>query len=352
MYNEQIEKLIELALADGVITEQERQVLFKKAKEYGIDFDEFEMALNARLFEKEKNIKENERATSDKFGDIRKCPACGVEVLDYQIKCENGHYFYNIKGNKHIQELVRKLESVSISESKRNNDNSLKSFLYNNSAFGLQEKENKKKELDEKKAQIISNFPIPKTKNDIMDFIFFIAPKMKIGSSSSIIRNAWVSKFDGLKSIGNTLIGDSSFFKLINELEEQYHPKNASFISKLGGTFSNIPKTTRNALFSFVVLGGMLGIMLPVIFSLDKAEKDKFIIEQERLENINSEIDSLLLIGETERAEIMINRLHWQMFDSKRNDHKDVDEKIKSWDEIRQEKKSLIEKYESKNKGK
>jgi Tat protein secretion system quality control protein TatD with DNase activity len=33
MYDEQLEKLIEMALLDGVITEKERKVLFKKAQE-------------------------------------------------------------------------------------------------------------------------------------------------------------------------------------------------------------------------------------------------------------------------------------------------------------------------------
>ena len=52
MYNEQIEKLIEMALMDGELTEKEKQVLFKKAEAMGIDLDEFEMVLDAKLFEK------------------------------------------------------------------------------------------------------------------------------------------------------------------------------------------------------------------------------------------------------------------------------------------------------------
>lgn len=51
MYNEQIEVLISAALADGVLTEKEKQILFKKAESMGIDLDEFEMVLDARLVE-------------------------------------------------------------------------------------------------------------------------------------------------------------------------------------------------------------------------------------------------------------------------------------------------------------
>ena len=64
MYNEQIEALISAALADGMLTEKEKQILFKKAQAQGIDLDEFEMVLDARVFkmntEREENIKETE----------------------------------------------------------------------------------------------------------------------------------------------------------------------------------------------------------------------------------------------------------------------------------------------------
>lgn len=56
MYNEKLEALITAALADGVLTEKEKQILFKKAEAMGIDRDEFELVLDGRLAKrKEKN---------------------------------------------------------------------------------------------------------------------------------------------------------------------------------------------------------------------------------------------------------------------------------------------------------
>ena len=49
MYNEKIEALIKAALADGVLTEKEKEILFKNAQAEGIDLDEFEMVLDARF---------------------------------------------------------------------------------------------------------------------------------------------------------------------------------------------------------------------------------------------------------------------------------------------------------------
>lgn len=58
-YNQELEELIDVALEDGVLTAKEKQVLFKKAKEMGVDLDEFEMVLDSRLakLKKEKGPK-------------------------------------------------------------------------------------------------------------------------------------------------------------------------------------------------------------------------------------------------------------------------------------------------------
>lgn len=60
MYNEKLEALISAALADGVLTEKEKQVLFKKAEAMGIDLDEFEMVLEGRLAKCQKEKAEKE----------------------------------------------------------------------------------------------------------------------------------------------------------------------------------------------------------------------------------------------------------------------------------------------------
>ena len=88
MYNDQLDKLIEMALMDGELTEKEKQILFKKAETFGVDLDEFEMVLEAKLFEKKKSINKEQSATtaspkSNKLGDIRKCPACGSMLESY-----------------------------------------------------------------------------------------------------------------------------------------------------------------------------------------------------------------------------------------------------------------------------
>jgi DNA-directed RNA polymerase subunit RPC12/RpoP len=116
MYSEQIESLIHLAIVDGELTEKEKQILFKKAAAEGIDLDEFEMVLNAKLFEKQRTEKSTipsvDAPKSTKLGDVKKCPACGAITKPFHIKCaECGHEFSNIDANVSISKLFEMLNA-------------------------------------------------------------------------------------------------------------------------------------------------------------------------------------------------------------------------------------------------
>lgn len=120
MYDKKLEQLIDAALADGELTQKEKQVLFKKAQEMGIDLDEFEMVLDARLVKK--NNTQN------------------------VLKSEN---------NSSVSKLQKEI-SIIIS----NNDNK------------------------EKREAKIKNFPIPNTKDDLFNFVTFSLSKISDDSSS------------------------------------------------------------------------------------------------------------------------------------------------------------------------
>lgn len=78
LFDPRMEKLIDAALADGVLTEKEKQVLFKRAEAMGYDLDEFEMVLDAKLYDRthsqQQATQQAAAPKSDKYGDVRKCP--------------------------------------------------------------------------------------------------------------------------------------------------------------------------------------------------------------------------------------------------------------------------------------
>lgn len=178
MYNENLERLIELALVDGVLTEQEKRVLFKKAASEGIDIDEFEMVLNARIYERQKALK-NPSTKSDKYGDLKKCPSCGAPVVSFHAFCSScGHEFKNVEVASSVQKFFERLQEI---ESSRQEEKKSGGF-WENSIFRQAFKGNEFAPADKiakQKAELISTFPIPNTKEDLLEFLSLAVPRAK-----------------------------------------------------------------------------------------------------------------------------------------------------------------------------
>jgi hypothetical protein len=200
MYNEQIENLINLALADGELTEKEKQILFKKAEAAGIDLDEFELVLEAKLFEKQKSDKPVSAAPkSDKLGDVKKCPACGAISQSFSTKCSDcGNEFRNIEASQSIIKFFDKLNEIELNRkdvlfsSEKLSSNlgcmtvvkwiflypillpyNLIVYLINKSKPG------KWSTTDIQKEEMIMNFPVPNSKEDIVEFITLSVSKIQ-----------------------------------------------------------------------------------------------------------------------------------------------------------------------------
>jgi ribosomal protein L34E len=183
MYNEKLEKLIEMALMDGELTAQERNVLMKKAEEAGVDADEFEMVLEARLFEKKQSSSntnsETARPKTDKHGGIIKCPACGAPVQASMAKCPDcGHEFSGIEANSSITKLFEMLNAAEDGRKQESDTNNPLSAMGGMMSDAFNDLRGPGK-VDKKKMEIISNFPIPTTKNDILEFLSLSVPKAK-----------------------------------------------------------------------------------------------------------------------------------------------------------------------------
>jgi hypothetical protein len=195
MYNDKIENLIKFALGDGELTEKEKQILFKKAEESGIDLDEFEMVLDARLHEKQQSEKKpvdpkTAAPKSDKLGDVKKCPACGAITQSFTTKCSDcGSEFRNIEAAKNITKFFEKLDELEShrKESFYDNQNQdsgnsfitllkwwifwwifiplkLITFLTNKL------KPAKWSAIDCRKEEMIMNFPVPNSREEIIEF--------------------------------------------------------------------------------------------------------------------------------------------------------------------------------------
>jgi hypothetical protein len=175
--NPEIENLINMALADGVVTEKERAIILRKAVALGEDKDEVEMILDGRiaLLEKEKtNVQQTPAPKSNKEGDLKKCPSCGAPVQSFNTKCsECSHEFRGTNANHTISGLFAAIQLVKQSD-----------FESQGKSVSWAEFE-----FQQKIASIISGWPIPNTKEDILEFLSQALPE-------ATKKIAWIDRLD------------------------------------------------------------------------------------------------------------------------------------------------------------
>lgn len=89
----------------------------------------------------------NMNVVTMKQGNVKKCPACGSDWVSGEVKCSCGYLLTETSANSSSQELDKRLR-----EAKRN-----------------------------RHATIIRNFPIPNSREDLIEFLAALEPKSKIG---------------------------------------------------------------------------------------------------------------------------------------------------------------------------
>lgn len=151
MYDQSLEQLIDAVIADGVITDQERKVVYKKAAALGIDQDEIEVYLDGRLAaDGNKNVPK-----SGKHGVVKTCPNCGAPVKSGSAKCEEcGFLFTNVEANSSASKLYNEIMKIS-------------------------SKSGDEEEKLTKISSAITNFPVPTSREDILEFISMAIPNTK-----------------------------------------------------------------------------------------------------------------------------------------------------------------------------
>jgi len=259
MYDEKLEQLIDAALADGELTEKEKQILFKKAQAMGVDLDEFEMVLDARLVKLQKAEAEKNASSapkSDKFGDVKKCPACGAIVQSYQGVCsECGYAFENIKSVNSAKELSDKLEKIN--------------EKYNNQAIGVEGNDELfeiKKTKNAALAQAIKTFPIPTSKSDLFEMLIMLQTSALDVTTHRDVASAFMSKYtECLKKSKILFSKDPHFANLINEEQTTQAEFNKVQKKQKG---NGMKPSTKIMLWCFGVSVGLmalLGILIPLL---------------------------------------------------------------------------------------
>ena len=116
--NEQLIKFIELCLMDGIITEKEREVIFRKSKELGVDKDECEIILESMIQKKSQEINQTISEPKKKkgfFGSFMDEIKKGVENVKSNIDVDLiNEQIKNIKSEyqKNLGDVNKKSQSI------------------------------------------------------------------------------------------------------------------------------------------------------------------------------------------------------------------------------------------------
>lgn len=180
MFSKELEALIQAALEDGVLEEYEKAALARRAQAEGVDLAELEIYINSILQrrKKEQARREDERQTiidqkkKEAFGRV--CPNCGKQVPPLTLKCDCGYEFTSQNKVSSVQILMEKIETITGEEiNVGGSEFFLKQFT------GKSKEDIRDKRRTDKIYNLISVFPVPNTKEDIIEFLSLAASNSK-----------------------------------------------------------------------------------------------------------------------------------------------------------------------------
>ena len=197
--NPQLENLIDLLVSDGELSDKEKKVLYKKAIELDVDIDEFEVVLEAKLANvnianSSKDSSSENKQQSNKEGFIKKSPSCGASVKSFSTNCQDcGHEFRGKESVNSVKKLFNEIDKIEVEERERKR--TLVEKLDGDLAV--------MKSIATRQSSIINVFPVPNTKEDLIEFLTIASSEAnkkvsllkKMNSHpESIIQKAWYSK--------------------------------------------------------------------------------------------------------------------------------------------------------------
>lgn len=288
------------------------------------------------------NVADDTKRKEVFVGVKRKCPVCGAEVSAFALTCPNGHELSGInvsKTSKDFQEGLIKYEG--------------------------------KEERD-----FVASFPIPNEREELGNFMLMVASILKqdMQNGADQMRvSSFSGKFDEIKSkvymmlkaddpiVGETKKWDSA----LNELYENYKKiieerailnkkkqkeqerKNRKWERKRNSLWYNASGQTKSVIisvfFTFIVFG--------LIGSLFISKNIKTKNETRRLENLYTEVTTLIENKNYESAELALQNMEWS-YDLSGWDKDEYRNAIGLWAGKKKELQNLIDKRQSKKKSK
>lgn len=240
-------------------------------------------------------------STTQKKGSIHKCPSCGSQLGAFVSSCiACGHEFTDVDANRSITALVLRFEEIE-----REVDNK-----------GIKGK-NRLAAILEKKARVIRDFPVPNSREDLQQLMFFIQPKIVNSVQPDPNIEDWRVKFiEVLNRAKNAYRDDAVALSEFERIER-------SIESSVGQDLRI--KAKRNPLFvallvAILVIGGALAINAQLdgakVQQCETTYAQNAQAEKSRLERLEAGVDQQYKNKQYTEAAAGAGKLVWQLEDA------------------------------------
>lgn len=255
MFSKEMEELIKATLEDGVITDQEKAVLIKRAQKEGIDVDELDVYIQSLLQKRHRSEAENDAIEDrkSKIGIVQKCPQCGETIQTGWAACPKCGFAFNIEQKSSIIEelqaqlnqIEKDFQNVQQEREKRIAGRSASQTLMDTFVSGgARDEIETPKRKAQAKLTAISSLAISNNRADLLQLLAFAKPKAnkkgpKDGLSFSGAENlsyAYWTLFENCISMAQiSFAEDPAFKQFFNFYEEEIARKKKGFFARLFG---------------------------------------------------------------------------------------------------------------------
>lgn len=231
-------------------------------------------------------------------GSIHKCPSCGAALGAFVSVCGAcGHELLEVDANRSISALAERFEEI---------EREVEAMGY----------KGKRREdfITEKKGRVIRDFPVPNSRDDLQQLMYYIQPKILPSVKPDPNVEEWRTKFtEVLNRARQAYRNDDSVLGEIAKMEASI---DSSLTQDLG------MKAKRNPLF-FALLGGvvLLGAAAFVNSRIEAGKADECVkaytqsasAEKGRLEQLVTTIEQDVQAKRFTEAQSKLGRVRWEL---------------------------------------
>jgi RNA polymerase subunit RPABC4/transcription elongation factor Spt4 len=259
-------------------------------------------------------------------GQVRKCPACGAEVPAMTMVCAScGHEFSGVKVSGTVQAFFEKLDALDQQETDKAGGNLIMGALGAGAVSAV----------DKKKLGFIEGFPIPTTKEDLLEFVIMAASRIDYRGMTDF------NSFDGMAQFQRV----QNFNKAWRAKVQQAHTKakvigDRAILAQIETIIAESAKSGKKQ-YGFlkssqgkvliVVLAFFVGIGLLFWSMSGKDEK-----ETQRLEVLYNQVMEDIQNGNLSGAKLKAGGLIWEYDSSEWDGGKITATQTKIWNQKRE----------------